>query len=116
MRRGGRGDDQGFDRLVLQHVLEVGGAAHRGVPPPRQLESLLAAIAAPHELGAGVLHGYAGEMRTPIAETDEGEAHGRAHQTALASSAPAASRTATATLSASSSARCGPTGRDSTSS
>ena len=91
---GRRGDDHGIDRVVVQDLLEVGGAAHLRVAAPRQLERRLAAVAAPHELGVAVLDRDAGEVRSPVAEADEGDADGLAHGTALAFSAPTASRTA----------------------
>ncbi len=82
MGGGRRRDDHGFDRVVVEHVVEVDGAPDVRVAALRQLERRLAAVAAPHQLGVRMLAGDTGEVRAPVAEADEGDADGVAHGTA----------------------------------
>ena len=118
VRRGRRGDDH---RLHRRRRPGRPGSRWSGAPAG----SGAAAARAPSSLrsqhhtssASAVLDGDAGEVRSPVAEADEGDADGLAHETALASSAP--TRLAHGRGHASrrpASGRCGPMGSDSTSS
>ena len=72
--RDGRGQHDGVDRAVGQHLVEVGGEARGGEHGRDARAVRLRGVAAPDELGVRQCRDVAGDVRAPVAETRDGDA------------------------------------------
>src|SRR5215207_6952178 len=82
MRGHGRGDRDRVDSRVREQLLDVGGRAHAREARCHPLELLGEGVADPCELGFRERVEVAREVRTPVAEADDGDPDRSTHATA----------------------------------
>src|SRR4051794_24905873 len=75
MRRDRRGEDGRVARRVGEQVVEVAGEPRAGVARGEPRADVRVAVAAPAQVGAGQRVEVAREVRAPVAEPDDAEAH-----------------------------------------
>jgi hypothetical protein len=74
--RDGCSDGYGVERLVRQHLLEVGRAWNSGVAPRLRIQRLRPDIAEKSKLEGRRLREIAHKVGAPVAQTDDADAQG----------------------------------------
>jgi hypothetical protein len=71
----GRDDGNRIEGLVLQHLVQMPRLAHGWVPPSNGGERFRTQVAHPGALGLGNLLEVSDEIRPPVPESDDPNAH-----------------------------------------